>query len=314
MLFRSNTYGGTFRLFDKVLTRYGLQFSYVDTSKLDATADKKSLVNQAIEVLRKRVDKFGVAEPIIVAEGDERIVIQMPGLNQAERDAVRDALTKPAFLEFRMVHPDSDRMMRDGLMAPGHQVLAQRRKGADGRDYLERVLVKTKAEGGLTGKYIKSAGVIRDQVSNRPQISFEFNSEGAKIFGDLTTKFTRERMAIVLDGVDMVQLPEDEMRNYRGNKIAMILQDPHASLNPVFTVGNQLTEVVTTHAKEKLQKSVVFDRAVDALRMVQVAAPERRMHDYPHQMSGGMKQRVVGAMAIASRPRVLIARSERAHV
>jgi len=112
---------------------------------------------------------------------------------------------------------------------------------------------------------------------------------------------------IVLDGVDMVQLPEDEMRNYRGNKIAMILQDPHASLNPVFTVGNQLTEVVTTHAKEKLQKSVVFDRAVDALRMVQVAAPERRMHDYPHQMSGGMKQRVVGAMAIASRPRVLIA-------
>ncbi|NBR84621.1 MAG: protein translocase subunit SecD [Verrucomicrobia bacterium] len=172
----------------------------LDTSKLDATADKKSLVAQAIEVLRKRVDKFGVAEPIIVAEGEDRIVIQMPGLDQAARDQVKEALTKPANLEFRLVHPDSDRMTRDGLMAPGHEVLTQRRKGQDGREYLDRVLVKNKAEGGLTGKYIKSASVIRDNVSNRPQISFEFNSEGGKIFGDLTTKHTRERMAIVLDG------------------------------------------------------------------------------------------------------------------
>ncbi|NBV21721.1 MAG: protein translocase subunit SecD [Proteobacteria bacterium] len=172
----------------------------LDTSKLEATADKKSLVAQAIEVLRKRVDKFGVAEPNIVAEGEDRIVIQMPGLNQAERDAVREALTKPAFLEFRMVHPESDRMTREGLMAPGHELLAQRRKGQDGREYLDKVLVKTKAEGGLTGKYIKTASVIRDNVSNRPQISFEFNSEGGRIFGELTTQHTRERMAIVLDG------------------------------------------------------------------------------------------------------------------
>ena len=112
---------------------------------------------------------------------------------------------------------------------------------------------------------------------------------------------------IVLDGVDILSLSEEEMRHYRGNAIAMILQDPHASLNPVFTVGNQVMESVTTHAREKMGKPQVFDKAVEALRMVQVAAPERRMYDYPHQMSGGMKQRIVGAMAIASRPRLLIA-------
>jgi SecD/SecF fusion protein len=172
----------------------------LDMGKLEASSDKQSLVNQAIEVLRKRVDKFGVAEPIIVAEGDDRILIQMPGLSQAERDAVRDTLTRPAFLEFRMVHPQSDQMVAQGIMAPGHEVLMQKRKGNNGQETLERVLVKVKAERGLTGKYIERAGVIRDPVSNRPQITFKFNSDGGKIFGDLTTEHTRERMAIVLDG------------------------------------------------------------------------------------------------------------------
>ena len=165
----------------------------IDTNKLAQTVDKKALIGQAIEVIRKRVDKFGVAEPIIVAEGEDRIIVQMPGLSQIERDAVRDTLTRPAFLEFRIVHPESDRMMDQGLMAPGHEVLTQKRRSAEGRETLERVLVKAKAERGLTGKYIERAGVIRDPVSNRPQITFKFNSEGAKTFGDIT----REH---VLDG------------------------------------------------------------------------------------------------------------------
>lgn len=172
----------------------------LDMGKLEATSDKQSLVNQAIEVLRKRVDKYGVAEPIIVAEGDDRILIQMPGLSELDREQVRIQITKPAFLEFRMVHPQSDQMVAQGIMAPGHEVLTQQRKGNDGRETLERVLVKVKAERGLTGKYIERAGVIRDPVSNRPQITFKFNTEGGKIFGELTTEHTRERMAIVLDG------------------------------------------------------------------------------------------------------------------
>ena len=110
---------------------------------------------------------------------------------------------------------------------------------------------------------------------------------------------------VILDGENLVTLSDEEMRQVRGSKIAMIFQDPQTSLNPVFTVGNQVIEALGTH--EGGRNRNLFDRAVDALRSVRVAAPERRMYDFPHQMSGGMKQRVLGAIAIASTPRVIIA-------
>ena len=110
---------------------------------------------------------------------------------------------------------------------------------------------------------------------------------------------------VILDGENLVSLSDEEMRQVRGSKIAMIFQDPQTSLNPVFTVGNQVIEALGTH--EKGRNRNLAERAVDALRSVRVAAPERRMHDYPHQMSGGMKQRVLGAIAISSSPKVIIA-------
>lgn len=110
---------------------------------------------------------------------------------------------------------------------------------------------------------------------------------------------------VLLDGEDLLTKSEREMRQVRGRKISMILQDPQTSLNPVFTIGNQLNEALQL-LKARDGRSL-RERAVEALRMVQVAAPERRLHDYPYQMSGGMRQRVVGAMAIAGHPRVLIA-------
>jgi oligopeptide/dipeptide ABC transporter ATP-binding protein len=110
---------------------------------------------------------------------------------------------------------------------------------------------------------------------------------------------------VLLDGEDLVSLSDEEMRQVRGSKIAMIFQDPQTSLNPVFTVGNQVIEALGTHSKGGNRN--LAERAVDALRSVRVAAPERRMHDFPHQMSGGMKQRVLGAIAISSSPRVIIA-------
>ena len=110
---------------------------------------------------------------------------------------------------------------------------------------------------------------------------------------------------ILLDGEDLVQMTEDEMRETRGNKISMILQDPQTSLNPVFTIGNQVIEALTTHRTGSRRN--VVSRAIDALKSVRVAAPESRLHDYPHQMSGGMKQRVLGAIAISSMPKVIIA-------
>ena len=110
---------------------------------------------------------------------------------------------------------------------------------------------------------------------------------------------------ILLNGEDLLQKSEEEMRQVRGRQISMILQDPQTSLNPVFSIGNQLVEALAMVRKEGRKNLVT--RAVDALRNVNVAAPERRLEDYPHQMSGGMKQRVVGAIAMSCEPGLIIA-------
>lgn len=108
-----------------------------------------------------------------------------------------------------------------------------------------------------------------------------------------------------LDGENLVEKSDKEMRQVRGRKIAMILQDPQTSLNPVFTVSNQLIEAIRIHYRATSQ--ALLERAEQALRMVRVAAPAERLRSYPHQLSGGMKQRVVGAIAISCAPKVLIA-------
>ncbi len=110
---------------------------------------------------------------------------------------------------------------------------------------------------------------------------------------------------IILDGEDLTKKSDEEMRKIRGRKISMILQDPQTSLNPVFSIGNQVIEALGI--SEKTNRKSMFNRAVESLRSVKVAAPESRMSDYPHQMSGGMKQRVIGAISMASSPKVIIA-------
>jgi oligopeptide/dipeptide ABC transporter ATP-binding protein len=110
---------------------------------------------------------------------------------------------------------------------------------------------------------------------------------------------------IWLDGENLQEKSEKEMRRVRGRKIAMILQDPQTSLNRVFSVGNQLVEAIRIHYQNSYR--ALLQRGEQALRMVRVAAPAERLRNYPHQMSGGMKQRVVGAIAISCAPKVLIA-------
>ncbi|MBI4083573.1 MAG: ABC transporter ATP-binding protein [Candidatus Lambdaproteobacteria bacterium] len=110
---------------------------------------------------------------------------------------------------------------------------------------------------------------------------------------------------VLLDGENLLTKSSREMRRIRGRKIAMILQDPQTSLNPVFTIGDQLCESIAKHHPGKA--ATVLERAIEALRRVKLAAPEQRMHQYPHQLSGGMKQRVVGAIAISCTPQVMIA-------
>ena len=108
-----------------------------------------------------------------------------------------------------------------------------------------------------------------------------------------------------LAGEDILQRSPNEMREIRGRRISMILQDPQTSLNPVFTIGEQLREAIVRRAPARAAE--IMREAVAALRRVEIAAPESRIASYPHQMSGGMKQRVVGAIAISGAPEVLIA-------
>jgi oligopeptide transport system ATP-binding protein len=110
---------------------------------------------------------------------------------------------------------------------------------------------------------------------------------------------------IWFDGKEILSMPMDEMRKLRGNDMAMIFQEPLTSLNPVFTIGDQIAEQVERH--KKVNKKAAWDRAIESLQLVGIPSPERRVKQYPHEMSGGMRQRVMIAMALSCEPKLLIA-------
>jgi SecD/SecF fusion protein len=177
----------------------------LDTSKLSTNSDRGVVLSKAVEVLRKRVDSLGVAEPLIQPAGADRILIQLPGLTQADMDRAKASIQKAAYLEFRMVHPDSDQLLAQGVIEPNYEILKEERRHKDGSKSQIAYLVERGAKYGLTGAHIKRAYVNRHYNTGEPEIDFELDETGAELFNKITTEFSPKGpkffyLAIVLDG------------------------------------------------------------------------------------------------------------------
>jgi oligopeptide/dipeptide ABC transporter ATP-binding protein len=166
--------------------------------------------------------------------------------------------------------------------------------------------------------FFTRAGVVRavDGVSYRLRSGETLGVVGESGCGKSVTALSILRLvasppgrivegAIRFEGTDLLGLSESEMEDIRGNRISMIFQEPMTSLNPLLTVGRQISEAIALH--QGVSRRDAMDRAVEMLRRVHIPEPERRAFAYPHQMSGGMRQRVMIAMALSCNPKVLIA-------
>src|SRR5207249_3058952 len=140
----------------------------MDTNRLEQASEASTALSQAVEVLRKRVDRFGVAEPIIQPAGTDRILVQLPGLSEADKEVAMVTLQKAAFLEFRMVHERSDDLVKENTVEPGYEILRRKERSRDGREITEAVEVKKRYE--MAGS-IKSATVMRGNLGE-PEIHF----------------------------------------------------------------------------------------------------------------------------------------------
>jgi SecD/SecF fusion protein len=172
----------------------------MQTNKLANPNDAGGALSQAVEVLRKRIDRFGVAEPIIQPAGGNRILIQLPGLSEVDKESAKEQIQKAAYLEFRMVKDDSDEIINSGEpIPPGYELLKHIDPQPNGPPKIEQVIVKKKPENGLHGDIIERALVVRGNLGE-PQIDFTLNDNGAKKFAEVTRNNVNHRLAIVLDG------------------------------------------------------------------------------------------------------------------
>jgi SecD/SecF fusion protein len=172
----------------------------MDLKNVDPSQQQQS-VTEATKILRKRLDKYGVAEPLLQPVGDNRILIQMPGLDETDNEDVRRTLQRTAYLEFRLVHKDNEKLVAEmdqpGFRPPlGYEKMEAKEKSVKGKQEILFVWKKTD----LTGKAVKSAYVAFEPMTGLPYVSLQFNSEGADKFGQLTSAHIGERLAILLDG------------------------------------------------------------------------------------------------------------------
>lgn len=171
------------------------------TNNVQTTSEITSAaLSQAIEVLRKRIDRFGVAEPVIQSAGGNRILVQLPGLSQADRESAETQIKKKAFLEFRMVHDRSDEIIKNGEPIPlGYELLKHVDLRPNGQSQMQAYVVRKKPENDLSGDIIENAMVVRGNLG-QPQIDFTLTDDAAKRFGQVTRENKGHQLAIVLDG------------------------------------------------------------------------------------------------------------------
>src|ERR1017187_6581732 len=233
----------------------------MDTNQLAHASDADTALSHAVEVLRRRVDKFGVAEPLIQPEGNNRILVQLPGLSAADQENAKVAIQKAAFLEFRLVSPTSDQDIKDGVVQPGYEILKRKERMRDGRERTEEVEVKKRAE--MDGSGIKSAMVVRGNMGE-PEIHFTPDSEGAAKFAQITREHVHERLAIILDkelySAPVIQTPiETGSGQITGNfdnreafELANVLENPLRA--PLHII--QSREVDPTLGKDSIRSGI----------------------------------------------------------
>ena len=147
----------------------------------------------------------------------------------------------------------------------------------------------------------KSLGIVGESGSGKSTIALAI----LKLIGEHEGKITQGD--ILFSGKNLLSLPQEEMRKIRGNEIGIIFQDPFSSLNPVLRIGEQIEETIKIHSEKPISRSALRERTLDSLRSVSLGEPERIARSYPHQISGGQRQRAMIAMAIANHPKLLIA-------
>ncbi len=175
----------------------------MDVSQIDSQG-RDTAVQQAIDIIRKRIDKFGVAEPVMQRVGEDRILVELPGLAEQRREEAQQTIAQTAYLEFRLVNPKNDELTSEAVNDPtftpplGYTNLTST-ETRDGRTTKRSFYVKLRPEQGLTGKYVERAYVQYDEIG-RPYIALQFNTEGAAIFGRVTSANVGHQLAIILDG------------------------------------------------------------------------------------------------------------------
>ena len=237
-----------------------------DTNHVARAPDISGALSQAAEVLRKRVDAFGVAEPLIQPVGGNQILIQLPGLSQSVKESAKIQISKPAFLEFRMVRDDSDEIIHNGSpIPPGYELLKRIEPQLSGPPEVTQVIVSKKAENHLAGDIVEHATVQRDNLGN-PGIVFDMTKEGGQRFAETTTKYAPEggvkhRMAIILDG-ELYSAPAIDEPIQTGNcRISGHFTDQQA-----FELANVLQNPLRAPLKIISSEDVAATLGVDSIR------------------------------------------------